>query len=88
VDGYPVDAKIDIAYGLAFDSFTRKLILTDSGNHAVRLVDVITGEITTYIGHGMGFSGINGTEGGYVEDTYLTAPFSLCIDKFGNCNST
>jgi hypothetical protein len=86
-DGYPMDAKIDITWGLAFDSFIRKLIIFDTANHALRMADAITGEITTYIGHGQGTKdgGINGTADGPVSDAYLNVPFGGCVDKFGNC---
>lgn len=86
VDGLPLVAKIGISWGLCFDPFTNRLVISDASNNAIRFVDIVTGEIKTYVGHGLGSdSGKNGTANGPVSDAFFMSPRGICIDPFGNC---
>ncbi|RPJ54798.1 MAG: gluconolaconase, partial [Acidobacteria bacterium] len=51
IDGPPASARFRTPSGLAFDPLGRRLIVADTGNHAVRAVS-LNGEVTTLAGNG------------------------------------
>jgi DNA-binding beta-propeller fold protein YncE len=52
-DGPPDAATFDMPQGVAFDADARWLYVADAGNHAVRAVDVATGDVRTIAGTGV-----------------------------------
>jgi sugar lactone lactonase YvrE len=73
-DGGPAtEASLNSPRGLLFDG-DRKLFIADSGNHRVRVVDLITGEIQTVVGVGEeGFGG----DGGPADSARLSSPWTV-----------
>ena len=78
--GAATSAKLNFAYGVAFDA-TGNFFIADTSNHRIRKVDVSTGIITTVAGTGvLGFSG----DGGVATSAQLNLPFGVAFDAAGN----
>jgi sugar lactone lactonase YvrE len=71
-DGAAVSAQFRTPTGLYFDATTRQLYIADTGNHAIRVLDVGTGIVSTVIGvpQTRGFLG----DGGPPASALLFAP--------------
>jgi len=80
-DGESADkAQLRNPTGLALDLATRRLFVADSGNHAVRAVDLTTGAITTLVG----VLGSAGTfDEGLAATAQLNTPLGLAFDPSG-----
>jgi thiol-disulfide isomerase/thioredoxin len=52
LDGGFIDAEFQQPQGLAYDPFTEKLFVADTENHAIRLIDFGSREVTTLAGTG------------------------------------
>lgn len=80
-DGLPgVETQLNFPTGLAVDG-AGDLIIADSSNHRIRLLDAGTGIITTIAGTGEnGFSG----DGGPALQARLSYPGTLALDGAGN----
>jgi sugar lactone lactonase YvrE len=80
-DGGPATgAKLNIPFGLAFDG-AGNLFIADKANYRVRVVDHVTGAISTVAGSGTpGFTG----DGGPATAASLTGPFGVAVDSTGN----
>jgi sugar lactone lactonase YvrE len=77
--GRAVDAQLTAPRGVALDA-AGDLFVADSGNHAVRKIDV-SGNITTVAGNGTrGYSG----DGGPAVAAQLNTPTAVAIDPKGN----
>ena len=78
--GLAVEAQLDRPYGIALDS-SDNLYIVDQRNNAIRMVDAITGIITTVAGTGdLGFAG----DGGLAIQAQLNRPDDVQIDAAGN----
>jgi hypothetical protein len=65
-DGRGRDARFRFPAGLAFDHTQKRLIVSDSGNHAIRMV-CMKGTVTTVAGNG---------HAGFLDDLCASALFS------------
>ena len=78
VDGSGADARLDRPQHLAWHDGT--IYVADLGNHAVRRVEVATGEVTTLAGDGSpGFSG----DGGPAAAALLREPLGVGVGSDG-----
>jgi trimeric autotransporter adhesin len=78
--GLATDATLDSPSGLSFDGID-SLYVSDSGNQAVRKIDVITGNITTFAGDGLAnYTG----DGGIANSAALNSPKDLVFDNVGS----
>jgi sugar lactone lactonase YvrE len=61
-DGAAASAQFRAPSGLYFDATSRTLYIADTGNHAIRALDLASGTVTTVAnaGHGLGFGGDGG----------------------------
>ena len=57
------------------------IYFADTGNHRIRLVDAVTGIVSTVVGSGR--SGLSG-DGGLATAARLNAPAGICLDAGGN----
>jgi len=80
-DGGPAtNAALSLPADVVLDTFGNVYIV-DEGNSRIRLIDGITGIITTIAGTGVaGFSGDNGS----ATNARLDMPSGLCLDNSGN----
>jgi len=79
VDGSAADARFDAPRDIELDGDT--LWVADTGNNAVRSVDLRTGEVTTIAGTGKaGFAG----DGGPAMQASFDRPFGVALDLDGN----
>lgn len=81
-DGGPAtSARVSGPSGLVIDG-AGNLYIADSGNHAVRRIDAVTGVITTVAGtlQTPGYTG----DGGAATSATLTAPNAVALDKDNN----
>ncbi len=80
-DGGPATAaQLNLPYGLALDG-SSNLYVADTGNHRIRKVDAVTGNIATVAGTGApGFSG----DGNPAVDAGLNHPRDVAPDGSGN----
>lgn len=82
--GAATDASLDQPTGLAFDR-QGNLLIADSSNHAVRLVNLADGSISTVAGNGTeGYSG----DGQAATAALLSFPSALAVDGSGNILSS
>ena len=78
--GLATSAKLNAPYAVAFDA-ADNLHIVDSGNHRIRKVDALTGNISTVAGTGAeGFGG----DGGPATSAMLNAPHAVAFDAAGN----
>jgi sugar lactone lactonase YvrE len=80
-DGGPAaEASLDSPGGVAVDT-TGNILIADTFNHRIRIVDHRTGIISTFVG-----SGIKGSAGddGLAIRIQLSEPTGICIDLAGN----
>lgn len=77
-DGTAQDAQFQQPQGMAFDPRTESLYVADTGNHAIRRIDLTTGEVTTVAGIGEQSDPYDypGAEGLGIE-TALSSPWDL-----------
>ncbi|MGE5186079.1 MAG: DUF4215 domain-containing protein [Acidobacteriota bacterium] len=61
-DGPAATARFDAPTGLYLDAAARRLYIADTGNHAIRVLDLATQTVTTVVnaGHALGFAGDGG----------------------------
>jgi uncharacterized repeat protein (TIGR01451 family) len=77
--GPATSAKLNLPRGVAVDS-VGNILIADTGNHRVRLVEKRTGRITTVAGTGTaGFSG----DGGPATLAKLNQPYSVAVNAQG-----
>ncbi len=80
-DGAPaIGATLNAPNGIAFDA-AGNLYLADTGNHAIRRVDAVTGLISTVAGV-PGVAGMTG-DGGPATAAYLNGPWGLTVASSG-----
>ena len=79
-DGRPaIEAQLDSPFGVAADTIGR-VYVADSGNHAVRRID-LTGTIATFAGTGArGYGG----DGGPATEAQMNGPFGVAADAAGD----
>jgi DNA-binding beta-propeller fold protein YncE len=76
-DGPAASARFYQPQGLALDSTTGTLYVADTGNHAVRAVDLASGAVTTVAGTGAPLTGSRA--GGAPRATALSSPWDLAL---------
>ncbi len=79
IDGVGLDGAFDSPQGLAFDGDT--LFVADTGNHAIRAIDLTSGLVTTVAGTGE--QGRWPPEGGQAAFSSLYSPWDLLLAADG-----
>jgi DNA-binding beta-propeller fold protein YncE len=75
-NGIALEARFDSPQGLAFDDATGTLYVADTNNHAIRTVDVATGEVETLAGTGrLGWP----PAASLLPDARLNSPWGLTL---------
>ena len=78
--GLATSAKLNAPHAVAFDA-ADNLHIVDSGNHRIRKVDALTGNISTVAGTGAeGFGG----DGGPATSAMFNHPMAIALDGAGN----
>lgn len=79
-------AYLKYPFSIALDSTNKNLFIADSGNQRIRLVSLVTGNITTVAGTGYSQGGSGGYNGDHINalDAQLNLPTGLVIDNLGN----
>ncbi len=79
-DGAATDGTLSLPVGLAMDG-AGNLYISEHYNHAVRRVDAVTGQMTTFAGtYVHGYSGVNGP----ATSAQLNFPSGIALDREGN----
>ena len=74
MDGERQAASFNSPQGLSLDPDTNRIYVADVGNHAVRTIDLETGEVSTLVGDGtIGWPPV----GGALGDTRLNSPWDV-----------
>ncbi len=74
--GPALEAEFDSPQGLAFDDATNTLFVADTNNHAIRTIDVASGEVTTLTGTGqLGWPPASGL----LDTARLNSPWGLTL---------
>jgi len=79
--GVATSATLDDPSGVAVDT-NGNIYIADTSNHAIRKVDISTGNISTVAGT-LGTSGATG-DGGLATNATLNFPYDIAIDLSGN----
>jgi len=75
-NGEPLESQFDSPQGLAFDAATGTLYVADTNNHAIRTVDVATGQVATLTGTGqLGWPPASAL----LSDARLNSPWGLAL---------
>lgn len=73
-DGNALEASFDSPQGMTLNPDTDQLYVADVGNHAIRSINLATGEVTTLVGDGdLGWPPI----GGALSDVHLNSPWDV-----------
>lgn len=75
-DGSPTEASFRQPQGLSLSDDGRTLYVADTRNHAVRAVDLASGEVTTIAGTGQQLDRMPGT-GAQAKETALASPWDV-----------
>ena len=76
--GAAIDASLNGAYGVALDS-SGNVYIGDTKNNRIRMIDAITGNISTIAGGGSSLG-----DGGAATSAQLDRPSGLALDSSGN----
>ena len=77
LDGAGVNATFNQPAALAIDTMSMRLYISDRGNHKVRVLDLDTGMVETFIGSSAGYGDGVGTA------ALLRAPAGVAVDPYG-----
>lgn len=96
-DGPALEARFDFPTGLAIDHGTGELFVADANNHRVRVIDLATGEVSTFAGNGepscppdpavvipVCDNQHDAGDGGLATEATLYRPFGVDLDLDGN----
>ena len=78
--GPAVDCRLNNPMGIAIGD-NGDIYIADAGNHVIRRIDAVTGNIVTVAG--LGEPGYNG-DGGPATAAQLSSPTRICVDNAGN----
>jgi DNA-binding beta-propeller fold protein YncE len=77
-NGDPLASSFDDPQGLAFNAEANELYVADTGNHAVRVIDLITSSVRTLVGTGeLGWPPVSGT----LDDVALNSPWDVLYEE-------
>src|SRR5215212_7940581 len=77
VDGSAMDARFDHPQGMAIDAVNGTLFVADEPNHAIRAIDLASGQVTTVAGTGeQGYDRLGGGPG---REVSLSSPWDLAL---------
>jgi DNA-binding beta-propeller fold protein YncE len=77
VDGLGEQARLDHPQGLAFDAVSETLFVADEPNHAIRAIDLASGQVTTVAGTGE--QGYDRLSRGPGQEVSLSSPWDLAL---------
>jgi DNA-binding beta-propeller fold protein YncE len=77
VDGLGEQARLDHPQGLAFDAVSETLFVADEPNHAIRAIDLASGQVTTVAGTGE--QGYDRLSRGSGQEVSLSSPWDLAL---------
>jgi len=77
-DGTAGEARFRFPRGMAFEPERKLLYVADTGNHAIRVVDIVTGTVRTIVGRSARGHGTTGGASG--TNQALHAPWDVSLD--------
>jgi DNA-binding beta-propeller fold protein YncE len=78
-DGFSSDVQFNEPYGVALDETESKLLVADYLNHAIRVIDLRSGEVSTLAGNGE-----NGLVDGAGTEARFNQPYNISRDEYGD----
>ena len=77
-NGDALESSFDAPQGLTFNADTNELYVADTGNHAVRVIDLVTSEVGTLLGTGeLGWPPAPGT----LDEVTLNSPWDVLYEE-------
>lgn len=80
VDGHSTEARFNSPTGLALDQLGQVLYVADTGNHAIRVIDLHSGSNQYRVARYAGAFGVSGTDDGALLDARFNAPHGIIVD--------
>jgi len=78
IEGSGLGARFDQPQGMALDTANALLYVADTGNHAVRVIDLDTGDVSTALGTGI--KGGYPPTGGAAPNVEIRSPWDVLLD--------
>ena len=86
-NGNIFDCDFNLPEGIVIDSVNNIMYIADTGNNAIRKINMLTGQVTTFGGSSLGIAGYADSPSPIVggnNNTLFNHPTSLAVDAQGN----
>jgi len=79
IDGASLNAKFNEPYGVVLDKDEQNLLVADYLNHAIRIINLTTGIVSTFAGNGQ-----RGSQNGFGASARFNQPYNIIRGSNGN----